>query len=121
MKPYVGRGYVKCQKKENVFLFISIIVCSDSIKKCVLYFVWKKKNILWFNIETINYDFMWILLLMVWNVIEIGVQGFSGSEGLNGPKGGKGEPGLSGPRGPKGNNMIIFHLTSDDFYFTTLI
>lgn len=36
--------------------------------------------------------------------IDIGVQGFSGNEGLPGPKGGKGEPGLSGPRGPKGRN-----------------
>lgn len=33
---------------------------------------------------------------------KIGVQGFSGNEGLPGSKGGKGDPGLTGPRGPKG-------------------
>lgn len=34
----------------------------------------------------------------------IGVQGFSGNEGLPGPKGSKGEAGLTGPRGPKGRH-----------------
>lgn len=34
----------------------------------------------------------------------IGLQGFSGNEGLPGPRGSKGEAGLSGPRGPKGKN-----------------
>lgn len=42
------------------------------------------------------------------NKIEIGAQGFTGSEGLPGPKGGKGDPGILGPRGPKGKNDCFF-------------
>lgn len=42
-------------------------------------------------------------------IIEIGVQGFTGNEGLPGSKGSKGDSGLSGPRGPKGMLKTLIH------------
>lgn len=72
------------------------------------------QNCVWFT-RFVMCAWNWSIFMRV--KFDVGVQGFSGNEGLPGPKGGKGEPGLAGPRGPKGKNSWETFLR-DLFYWS---